>query len=109
MFHFHIGGEPAQLDRIEAKIDRLLQGETDEMNELKRLQDSVGKENTVIKSGEVLLAGLSKLIRDNAGNPVALTALADSIDASTAEFSQAIVDNTPAAAAAPTKTAMPAR
>ena len=65
--------------------------------ELDRLKASVEAENTVIASAEALLAGLAQQIRDLASDPAALNALADEVDAKTAELSAAVTANTPTA------------
>jgi ABC-type transporter Mla subunit MlaD len=68
--------------------------------EIDRLTASVAALTTAEQSSNALLAQLSQLIRDNANDPAALNALADSIDADTAEITAAVVANTPAAPAA---------
>lgn len=67
--------------------------------EIDRLTASVASLTTAEQSSNALLAQLSQLIRDNANDPAALNALADSIDADTAEITAAVVANTPAAPA----------
>lgn len=64
--------------------------------ELDRLKASVTAITEVATSAEALLGRLSQIIRDNATNPAALTALADELDADKAGIAQAITDNTPA-------------
>lgn len=53
-------------------------------------------ENTdAIASAEVLLASLAQAVRDTAGDPAAVAALAASLDANNTRLSAAIVANTP--------------
>lgn len=93
-----------RLSRIEAKIDLLLRdtgiiikGEKEMAGELQRLRDSVAAENTVIASAVTLLSQLGDLIRNNAGDPDALNALADDIDAQKSALAAAVEANTPMA------------
>ena len=78
---------------------------------LDRLTASVASLTSAEKSAVALLGHLSQMIRDNASNPAALSQLADSIDADTAEIAAAVVANTPAEPApapAPAPVAEPA-
>lgn len=63
------------------------------------LKAKVDAQTTVIKSAETLLGQLSTLIRDNSNDPVKLQAIADELDANSAELSAAVAANTPAAPA----------
>jgi uncharacterized membrane protein affecting hemolysin expression len=60
-----------------------------------RLVASVAQVNTKADSLIALVAGLAQLLRDSAGDPAAITALADQLDAQSAEIQAAIDSNTP--------------
>lgn len=64
--------------------------------ELQRLTDEVTEMKTVNQSAISLLQNLSQLIRDRANDPVALNALADSMDSETKALADAVTANTPA-------------
>lgn len=65
--------------------------------ELQRLTDEVAQTTTVIDSAVALIGGLAQQIRDNATNPAALNALADSLDTKSNELAAAVTANTPSA------------
>lgn len=65
--------------------------------DLSRLQASVASEKTVIDSAVTLLGSLADQIRAAAGDPGAVTALADQIDSDTQNLAAAVTANTPAA------------
>jgi uncharacterized coiled-coil protein SlyX len=62
--------------------------------ELDRLTASVAAEKTADESLIALVQGLAQQIRDNATDPAALAALADSLDADQAEIAAAVSANT---------------
>lgn len=64
--------------------------------DLTRLTAAVERDSTVNQSAITLLNSLSQLIRDNATDPAALTALADQLDAQQQALADAVVANTPA-------------
>lgn len=64
---------------------------------LTRLTTEVSENTSVIQSAITLLGNLSQIIRDNAGDPAALGALADQLDTQSNSLAQAITANTPAA------------
>lgn len=64
---------------------------------LDRLTTSVKNLTTAEESQTTLLKNLAQQIRDNASDPDALSALADSLDNDTAEINATIAENTPAA------------
>lgn len=66
--------------------------------ELTRLTASVTALETQAESLIALVQGLAQLIRNNANDPAALIALADSADAEAAAIAKAVTDNTPPAA-----------
>lgn len=68
---------------------------------LDNLTAKVEAQTTVIDSAATLLATLAQEIRDNAGDEEALNALADRVDANTAELAEAVQANTPAAPTEP--------
>lgn len=70
--------------------------------ELDALKTKVENNGGVIGSAIALLNGLAQQIRDNAQDPTALHALADSLDAQDASLANAIQANTPGAAGAGT-------
>ena len=59
-----------------------------------RLVVSVAAVNSKADSLITLVQGLAQLLRDNATDPAAVTALADQLDAQTAEIQAAIEANT---------------
>lgn len=63
--------------------------------DLTQLQAAVAAETTVNESAVALLGQLAQLIRDAAGDPAALAALADSIEQNTQSLSDAVTANTP--------------
>ena len=65
------------------------------MDELARLTTEVAETKTVVDSAITLLGGLAQQIRDLKGQPAALAALADKLDAQQAALAAAIVANTP--------------
>jgi ABC-type transporter Mla subunit MlaD len=67
--------------------------------ETERLTASVASLTTVEQSAVTLLGQLAQLVRDNATDPAALNALADSIDADANDLASAVTANTPAAPA----------
>jgi uncharacterized coiled-coil protein SlyX len=62
--------------------------------ELDRLTASVAKIKTQDDSIIALVNGLAQQIRDNAGNPAALNALADSLDAEAQKVADSVTANT---------------
>lgn len=54
----------------------------------------VGETKTVIASAKALLKSLADRLRSNAGDPAAIQALADELDAEQTGLSQAIAENT---------------
>ena len=64
---------------------------------LDRITAEVSESRTATDSALALIAGLVTQIRDNANDPAALTALADSLDAQQADLAAAVTENTPAA------------
>lgn len=79
------------------QLDMLIEQGKTMANEIARLTSEVEETKTVVGSTVVLLGKLSDLIRDNVGNPAALTKLADDLDAQQEALSAAVAANTPAA------------
>jgi hypothetical protein len=92
----HVHTDPERTDRILASLEQLhLRGGV-MADELARLIQEVAETKTVMQASAVLIKKLAQQIRDNAGNPAALKALADDLDAQQAELGSAITENTPA-------------
>ncbi len=70
--------------------------------ELDKLTVSVTNVNSKADSLITLVSGLAQIIRDNAGDKVAMLALANDLDAQTGEIQEAIDANTPPAPPTPT-------
>lgn len=67
------------------------------MLDLKRMTAAVEAGKTVDESATTLLGQLAQLVRDTAGDPAAVNALADQLEAQQASLAAAVVANTPAA------------
>ncbi len=97
----------SQLDRIEAKLDAVLellrlllnQGE-DTMADLTALQAQVAASVTVEQSAITLIQGLAAQIAAAGTDPAALAALVTQLNTSAAALGAAITANTPAQAPA---------
>lgn len=63
---------------------------------LEAIDREVTEAETVIDSAKALITGMAAEIRANAGNPAALKALADKLDAKVNELASAVQENTPA-------------
>ena len=66
------------------------------MADLSALQQEVAENTDAVASASALLSSLSQQLRDSAGDPAAVQALADQLDANNQALAQAVVDNTPA-------------
>lgn len=62
--------------------------------DLSRLTAAVEKDNTVNQSAITLLTGLSARVRATAGDPAAVNALADALDAQQQALADAVEANT---------------
>lgn len=80
-------------------ITQVRRGSKSIMADLTGLQQAVANETTIEQSAIVLLNGLSEQLKNAGTDPVALKALQDQIDASSAALAAAITANTPAAPA----------
>lgn len=67
------------------------------MAHLDRITAEVAEIKDAAQSAVSLLDSLSALLRENAGDPAAINALADELDASGSALAEAVVRNTPAA------------
>jgi len=65
--------------------------------DLSALQTEVEQQQSVVQSAITLIGGLAQQLRDAAGDPAAIQALADQLDASTNALAAAVEANTPAA------------
>jgi hypothetical protein len=65
--------------------------------DLTRLEAAVERDTTVNQSAITLLSQLSQLVRDTAGDPAKVAALADQLDAQQQALADAVTANTPAA------------
>lgn len=82
------------IERIDTKLDKLIQQGVHEMQELDDLTAKVAAQGTVIDSAKTLLTGLAQMVRDTQPTKEAIAALAAQIDQQTLGLSQAVVDNT---------------
>ncbi len=62
--------------------------------ELDRLTTEVAETRNVVDSAILLIKSLADQIRDNADDPAALNALADTLDAQQADLAEAVAANT---------------
>lgn len=105
--HLHLPAEwalPPVLHRLDRIIDLLdtqqvttQQTGTKVMALLDDLTAQVAQSTAVDQSALVLIQGIAQRLLDAAGDPTAVKALADQLNASATALSQAVVDNTPAA------------
>jgi hypothetical protein len=65
--------------------------------DLSRVEAAVARDNTVNQSAITLLEQLSQLVRDTAGDPAKVAALADALDAQQQALADAVVAHTPSA------------
>lgn len=97
------------IERLLMQLGRItLMADQDFATQLSRLQQDVAAETNQITAAETLLSGLSAAMKASANDPAAISALADTIEAKTAELAAAVAANTPAAPPAPTPTPTPA-
>ena len=66
------------------------------MADLSALAAEVSENTDAVNSASALLSSLSQQLRDAAGDPAAVQALADQLDANNAALSDAVAANTPA-------------
>lgn len=92
----------SKLANLEDKLDRVIRMEKQEMADLTAISAAVENNTSVDESAIALLGQLADLIRQNATDPAALAALADSINGEASNLAAAVSANTPAAPPAPT-------
>ena len=103
-----------KLDQINAKLDKLLLGETTMALDITALQTAVAQETTVDSAVETLLTGLSSELQTlitNSGNtvdPAALQAIVNTMTANATTLQAAVSANTPAASSSASLAANPA-
>lgn len=90
----------SKLDRQGRTLHMILERITKMSAEFDRLTKEVGETKDAADKAVGLIQSLAQQIRDNVGDPAALTALADSLDASQKEINDAV----DAAGATPTTT-----
>lgn len=99
--NLHVDLRSDQLDRIEWKLSRIMQHlmllEEEMALDLSTLTADVAANTDAVASAVTLLDTLAQELRDAAGDPAAVAALADSISANTAALASAVAANTPAA------------
>src|SRR5438128_1070004 len=86
-----------QLDRIEAKLDRVLRQGGRLMGLVDDLGADVAAQTTVIASAETLLQNLAAQLAAAGTDPVKLQAIKDALDANTGRLAAAVAANTPGA------------
>jgi len=99
VFH-HFPTRDAQLDRIERALARLIHEGNEMALDLSTLTADVTANTDAVSSATVLLGELADELRAAAGDPAAVAALADTLEANTASLAAAVAANTPAAPAA---------
>ena len=85
-----------KIDNLTRLVEQLLEKEIIMSEQMDKLTTEVTETITVQQSAVVLLQGLSAQIEALKTDPVALQALADSLDTSSNELAAAITANTPA-------------
>lgn len=86
-----------KLDNLITLVKQMLEKEQIMSEQLDKLTTEVTETVTVQQSAILLLQGLSAQIAAMKDDPIALQALADSLDASSNALAEAIAANTPAA------------
>src|SRR6266403_1761913 len=110
IFEVHFKPDPEvlrRLERIEDKVDLLLNQQETMMSALDDLQAAVAAEDTVIDSAITLINGIPALIAAAGVDPAKLTALQADITAKSKALADAVAANTPAAAPPAGPTAAP--
>lgn len=105
-FDVHVHGLPTQpgdttkLDQILECLNYLIERIDCMSAEMDRLSAQVAVNTNVERSAIVLIEGIAQQLRDAGGDPVALAALADSLQASSEALAAAVAANTPASPSA---------
>jgi hypothetical protein len=87
----------SELQDVKRELRTIKRLEREGIMDLERLTASVAAQTDVITSAQTLLGELSSLIRNAVNDPVALAAIADQVDANSAQLAAAVTENTPAA------------
>ena len=87
----------ATLARIEQRLGIINEGVQEMALDFTAMEAEVAENTDAVAAASSLLTTLADEIRVNAGNPAALQALADSLDANNQNLVAAVVANTPAA------------
>lgn len=87
-------GIRSQLDRIESKLDRILQQENTSNMTLQELKTQVEKNTAVEESAVTLINGIAQQLKNAAQDPAAIQALADELAKSGADLAAAVTANT---------------
>lgn len=93
--HIHVHNEASPL------LEQILEEIQTMSDAVNRLQADITNLTSISQSAVALITGMAQTIRDNATDPVALSALADQLEASSNDLAAAVTANTPAAAATP--------
>lgn len=100
-FFFELGrlfnGIIQRLDRIEARLGTLNIGVHEMALDLTALEAEVAENTDAVASASSLLSTLAQELRDAAGDPAAVQALADRLDQNNAALAAAVTANTPQA------------
>jgi len=88
-----------QLDRIERKIDNIIQQEAEQVADLTQIQNDVAANGDVVQSAVTLLQGLKAQLDEAiaSNDPAALAELSAALEQQTQSLADAVTANTPAA------------
>jgi hypothetical protein len=90
----------SRAQRLETKVDHLLEGIKHMSKELDDLKAAVAAEDTVIDSAVVLIKGLAAQIAQLPADRAAITALAADVQSRGDALSAAVTENTPSTSTA---------
>jgi len=96
--NINLGCDKAQMNRIEAKLDLLIQKEAATKMKLEDIEAKVDEETTVIAGVETLMDTLAAEVRATKGDPAKLEALANKIESNKSRLASAVIRNTDASA-----------
>jgi len=90
-----------QLDRIERKLDNIIQQEAEQVADLTQIQNDVAANGDVVQSAVTLLQGLKAQLDEAiaSNDPAALAELSAALEQQTQSLADAVTANTPAAPA----------
>lgn len=93
--HIHIHGtDDGRLRNIERLLHRLLEKDTVMALDLTELHDAVQRDTDATSSAVTLLSALAQEIRDAAGDPAAIEALAFQVEANASALAASVAANT---------------